>query len=129
MIIVDTALEKREQEGKPIRVGMVGAGYMGRGIALQIQKYVKGMKLVAISNRTLSEAERAYRQAGVDIVKPVETVAQLEEIISKGQFAITDDAMLLCEAQNIDALIEVTGTIEYSAHVTMKAIENKKIRL
>jgi len=126
MIILDTALEKREQEGKPIRVGMVGAGYMGRGIALQIQKYVKGMKLVAISNRTLSEAERAYRQAGVDIVKPVETVAQLEEIISQGQFAITDDAMLLCEAQNIDALIEVTGTIEYSAHVTMKAIENKK---
>jgi predicted homoserine dehydrogenase-like protein len=126
MIIVDTALEKREQEGKPIRVGMVGAGYMGRGIALQIQKYVKGMKLVAISNRTLSEAERAYRQAGVDIVKPVETVAQLEEIISQGQFAITDDAMLLCEAQSIDALIEVTGTIEYSAHVTMKAIENKK---
>ena len=104
MIILDTALEKREQEGKPIRVGMVGAGYMGRGIALQIQKYVKGMKLVAISNRTLSEAERAYRQAGVDIVKPVETVAQLEEIISQGQFAITDDAMLLCEAQSIDAL-------------------------
>ena len=126
MIIVDTALEKREQEGKPIRVGMVGAGYMGRGIALQIQKYVKGMKLVAISNRTLSEAERAYRQAGVDNVKPVETVAQLEELISQGRFAITDDAMLLCEAQSIDALIEVTGTIEYSAHVTMKAIENKK---
>ena len=126
MIIVDTALEKREQEGKPIRVGMVGAGYMGRGIALQIQKYVKGIKLVAISNPTLSEAERAYRQAGVDIVKPVETVAQLEKIISKGQFAITDDAMLLCEAQSIDALIEVTGTVEYAAHVTMKAIENKK---
>ena len=34
--------------------------------------------------------------------------------------------MLLCEAENIDALIEVTGTIEYSAHVVMKAIENNK---
>jgi predicted homoserine dehydrogenase-like protein len=84
------------------------------------------MKLVAISNRTLSEARRAYRQAGVDIVKPVETVTQLEEMISQGQYVITDDAMLLCEAQSIDALIEVTGTIEYSAHVVMKAIENKK---
>ena len=104
MIIVDKALERRQQENNPIRVAMVGAGYMGRGIALQIQKYVKGMKLVAISNRTLSEAERAYRQAGVDIVKPVETVAQLEEIISQGQFAITDNAMLLCEAKGIDAV-------------------------
>ena len=35
MIIVDTALQKREAEGQPIRVAMVGAGFMGRGIALQ----------------------------------------------------------------------------------------------
>lgn len=126
MIIVDKALEKRQQEGNPIRVGMVGAGYMGRGIALQIQKYVKGMKLVAISNRTPSKAERAYRQAGVETIKPVETVSQLEETIAQNKFAITDDPMLLCEAESIDALIEVTGTIEYSAHVVMKAIENSK---
>ena len=126
MIIVDTALKKREQEGNPIRVGMVGAGYMGRGIALQIHKYVKGMKLVAISNRTLSKAEQAYRQAGVETVELVETVAQIEETIAENRFAITDDPMLLCEAGNIDALIEVTGTIEYSAHVVMKAIENNK---
>jgi len=31
MIIVDRALKKREEEGKPIRVGMIGAGFMGRG--------------------------------------------------------------------------------------------------
>jgi predicted homoserine dehydrogenase-like protein len=37
MIIVDTALKKRETEGNPIRVAMVGAGYIGRGIALQIE--------------------------------------------------------------------------------------------
>ncbi|MCG2722931.1 MAG: Gfo/Idh/MocA family oxidoreductase [Thermodesulfovibrionales bacterium] len=126
MIIIDTALEKRQQEGNPIRVGMVGAGYMGRGIALQIINYVNGMKLVAISNRTLSEAERAYQQAGIEVVKPVETVSQLEETIAQNKFAITDDPILLCEAESIDALIEVTGTIEYSAHVVMKAIKNNK---
>ena len=90
MFIVDTALKKREQKGNPIRVGMIGAGYMGRGIALQIQKYVEGMKLVAISNRTLADAERAYQQAGAETVKPVETVAQLEETIAQNKFAITD---------------------------------------
>lgn len=126
MIIVDKALEKRQQEGNPIRVAMVGAGYMARGIALQIMKYVKGMKLVAISNRTLSKAERAYRQAGAESIKPVETVSQLEETIAQNKFAITDDPILLCEAESIDALIEVTGTIEYSAHVVMKAIKNNK---
>lgn len=126
MIIVDAALKKRQAEGNPIRVGMVGAGYMGRGIALQIQKYMKGMKLVAIANRTLSEARRAYQQAGIETVKQVETVGQLEESIAQNKFAITKDAMLLCEVEGIDAIIEVTGTIEYGAHIVTEAIENKK---
>jgi len=126
MIIVDKALEKRQKEGNPIRVAMVGAGYMGRGIALQIVKYITGMKLVAISNRTLSEAAKAYREAGIETVKTVETVAQLEEATAQGQYVITDDATLLCKAEGIEAIIEVTGTIDFSAHVVLKAIENGK---
>ncbi len=126
MIIVDKALERREQEGKPIRVAVVGAGYMGRGIALQIISAIVGMKLVAISNRTISEAERAYREAGVDSVKSVETVTQLEEAIRQGHYAITDDALLLCQAEGIDALIEATGEIEFGARVVLKAIEHGK---
>lgn len=126
MIIVDKALEKRHHEGDPIRVAMVGAGYMGCGIALQIVAATMGMDLVAISNRTLSQAKRAYRQAGVDSIKVVETVAQLEEAVAQGQCAITDDAMLLCQAGPIDAVIEVTGTIEFGARVALEAIEHGK---
>lgn len=126
MIIIDSALDQRHRENNPVRVAMVGAGYMGRGIALQIEKFTKGMKLVAISNRTLSEANRAYHEAGIADVRTVETVSQLEDSISKGQYAITDDAMLLCEAENIEAIIEVTGNIEFGSRVVMKAIENKK---
>jgi predicted homoserine dehydrogenase-like protein len=126
MIIVDNALEKLHQEGNPIRVAMVGAGYMGRGIALQIVTATQGMKLVAISNRTLPEAERAYRQAGVSSVEAVESVAQLEAAMARDQCAITDDAMLLCQAEGIDAVIEVTGTIEFGARVALKAIEGGK---
>jgi predicted homoserine dehydrogenase-like protein len=126
MIIVDKALEKRHHEGDPIRVAMVGAGYMGCGIALQIVTATMGMDLVAISNRTLSQAERAYRQAGVDSIKAVETVAQLEEAVAQGQCAITDDAMLLCQAGPIDAVIEVTGTIEFGARVALEAIQHGK---
>jgi predicted homoserine dehydrogenase-like protein len=126
MIIVDTALEKRDREGKPIRVGLIGAGYMGRGIALQFLTPLVGMRLVAIANRTLPDAERAYLQAGIDSVKTVGTVAQLETAIDGGQFAITENPDLLCEAGNIDAIIEATGEIEFGAHVVLKAIENGK---
>ena len=31
MIIVDNALRERERQSRPIRVGMVGAGFMGQG--------------------------------------------------------------------------------------------------
>ena len=126
MIIVDKALEKRQKEGNPVRVGLVGAGYIGRGITLQIEKYITGMRVVAISNRTLSKAEQAYREAGIESSKRVETVDQLEESIAEGCRAITDDAMLLCEAEGIDAVIEATGEVEFGAHVAMKAIQHRK---
>lgn len=126
MIIIDKALEKRQQEDNPVRVAIIGAGYMGRGIVLQIVTALVGMKVVAVSNRTVSEAERAYREANVDSVERVETVTQLEEAIAKGRYAITDDAMLLCQAEGIDAVIEATGEVEFGAHVTMKAIEHGK---
>ena len=61
MIIVDSALRKRQEEGQPIRVAMVGAGFMARGIALQICNVVPGMELVAISNRHLEGATRAIQ--------------------------------------------------------------------
>jgi predicted homoserine dehydrogenase-like protein len=126
MIIVDKALEQRQEEGNPINIALVGAGYIGRGITLQIEKYLKGMRLVAISNRTLSAADRAYREAEVDAIKTVETVKQLEKSISVGKYAITDNPMLLCEAEGIDAVIEATGDVEFSAHVAVNAIKNQK---
>jgi predicted homoserine dehydrogenase-like protein len=126
MIIIDTALAKRHEEGKPIRVGMIGAGFMGRGIALQICRSIKGMRLVAIANRHVAEAERAYREAGVETTYKVETIAQLEQAIATGLCTITDNAMLLCQAEGIDAIIEATGTVEFAANVVLKAIEHKK---
>lgn len=126
MIIVDTALARREDEGRPVRVGMVGAGFAGRGLAMQILTSMVGMKLVAIANRTLHQADRAYREVGIEQVLTVQTTLQLEEAIARGQYAITDDPFLLCEADNIDAIVEITGEVEFGAQVVLKAIENGK---
>ena len=126
MIIVDKALEKRQQENNPIRAAMIGAGFMGRGIALQILGSVPGMELVAISNRHLDGAKRAYSEADVEEVRVVETITQLEDAISQQRRSITEDAMLLCQAEGIDVVIEVTGAVEFGAQVALKAIENGK---
>ena len=128
MIIVDTALEKREQAGNPIRVGMIGAGFMARGITIQILQSLKGMRLVAIANRKPEKARKAYEEAGVpaDAIVSVTSVTQLEQAIASAHPAITDDPMLLCRAENIDVLIEVTGSIEYGSRVALEAISNGK---
>ncbi|MGH8067553.1 MAG: NAD(P)H-dependent oxidoreductase [Candidatus Entotheonellia bacterium] len=126
MILIDRALEGREREDRPIRVAMVGAGFMGRGIALQMFTAVRGMRLVAIANRHLEGAERAYREAGAKEVYPVTRVADLEAAIARGHCAITDDPLLLCQAAGIDAVVEVTGTVEFAAHVVLAAIQHRK---
>ena len=126
MFIVDTALKARAEAGNPVKVGMIGAGFMGRGIANQIANSVPGMELVAIFNRNLDGAKRAYTEAGIESFQVVKTIADLEASIAQGKYAVTDDAMLLCQAEGIDALIEVTGTIEFGAEVVLEAIAHKK---
>jgi len=126
MVIVDTALAKRHAENNPVRVAMVGAGFMAKGIALQICNYVPGMKLVAISNRSVEKAKLCYAGAGVTDAVEVSSVTDLEDNISKDKYSITDNAMLLCEADGIDAVIEVTGAVEFGTNVAMRAIENGK---
>jgi len=126
MIIVDNALAKRQAENRPIRVAMVGAGFMGRGIALQICKYTPGIELVAISNRNIAQAKRAYNEAEILRTEEVSSVSQLEENIRNGKYSITDDAMLLCEAEGIEAIIEVTGAVEFGTNVALRTIQNGK---
>ncbi|WP_310583238.1 Gfo/Idh/MocA family oxidoreductase [Deinococcus sp.] len=121
MIIVDTALRQREAQDNPVRVGMIGAGFMGRGVANQIVNSVPGMRLVAVSNRTLAGAERAFLEAGLE-PQVVESLAALEDAVRSGVPAITQDASLLCQSGQIDALIDVTGDVEYGAQITLEAI-------
>lgn len=126
MIIVDNALKEREKNNNPVKVGLIGAGYMGRGTALTIERSVPGMKVAALYNRTISKAEKAFKQAGVSGFKQVAGVQELEQIINEGGYAITDDISLICQSENIDVIIEATGQIEFGTEVTLKAIENKK---
>jgi len=125
VILVDRALEERAKTGDPIRVGMIGAGFMGRGIARQILTAVPGMRLVAISNRTLDKARDAYEQLGAE-AEVVESEAQLSAAVAAGRYAITDDPLLLARAPEIEAIVEVTGAVEDGVQPVLTAIEHGK---
>jgi predicted homoserine dehydrogenase-like protein len=126
VIIVDRALEERRQAGNPIRVAMVGAGFMGRGIALQILTAVPGLRLVAIANRTLEKAERAYTDAGADDVVAATSEDDLSKAIAAGRYAVTGDPLLVARQPEVEAVIEVTGAVEDGARVVLTAIEHGK---
>src|SRR3954454_16574566 len=126
MVIVDNALKARAAAGKPIQVGMIGAGFMGRGIANQIVNSVPGMRLAAIANRTVAQAARAYTEAGAVAPMEVTSPCELDDAIRAGRYGITEDPSVVCKAENIDAIIEVTGAVEFGALATWEAIANGK---
>ena len=64
MILLDTALAQREAEGRPIRIGLVGAGFMGRGIALQLCTPLLGMRLHRLLRGSMLTANNALDDIG-----------------------------------------------------------------
>jgi predicted homoserine dehydrogenase-like protein len=126
VIIVDRALERRELDNNPIRVGMVGAGYMGQGMAAVIERNMIGMRVVAIANRTLENAERAFADAGVEDYATVRDQAAMDDLVGRGGRAVTSDPLLVCRTPGIEAIIECTGEVEAGARVVTEAIANGK---
>ncbi len=126
MILVDTALKKRAAEGKPIRVGMVGVGFIGRATVCQLLNDVPGMTLVAIANRTPSKAADAYAVAGREGAVEVETQTGLDDAIRAGHPVVTADYTLLCQSEQVDVILELTGAITYGAEVAFAAYAGGK---
>lgn len=126
MIIVDRALEQRHADDNPVRIGLVGAGYMGRAIVAQIQQSMVGMDVVGISNRTVADGERAFREAGIDDAEQVASADELERARAGGRRVFTDDPLLLCRAEDIEVIVEVTGEVEVAAHTVVAAIDHGK---
>src|SRR3954470_7803286 len=127
MILVDDALRAREAQGNPIRVGMIGAGFMARGLTNQIVNSVAGMKVVAIYNRRIERAIDAFTYAS-DELKPVVVEPQdaLEDALHSGKPVVAEDALLLARSPQIDVLVETTGSVEFGAQVCLEAFKHGK---
>jgi predicted homoserine dehydrogenase-like protein len=126
MIIVDNALKARESEGKPIRVGMVGAGFMGQGLTNQITHSVPGMRMAAVYNRRPERAHHVYRYSGFTNIVTAGTQAELDQAIRSGAAAVAEDPFLICRSSEIDVIVDVTGSVEFGARVILEAFKHGK---
>ncbi len=105
MIIIDKQLQELQKQGKPIRVGLLGAGFMARGIAIQILNYTPGMQLAGIAARHSERAHAIIVEAG----------AQDRNVL------ITDDYHDLLKDPTIDVIVECTGSMEYATRAMLAA--------
>jgi predicted homoserine dehydrogenase-like protein len=126
VLLVDHALKAAEARGKPIRVAIVGAGFMSQGLANQIANSTPGMRIVAVSNRKPQRALDVLRYAGFAEARLVGSQSQLDTDIAAGRPAATEDALLLCRSDYVDVVVDATGSVEFGAHVAMEAFKHGK---
>jgi predicted homoserine dehydrogenase-like protein len=126
MIIIDNLLKEREAQGKPIRVGILGAGFMGQGLTNQIIKSVPGMRMVAVYSRKLQKALHVFNYSGRTGAVEATTQTQLDDAIRADKPVVTEDPMLLARSEAIDVLVDVTGSVEFGARVALEAFKHKK---
>jgi predicted homoserine dehydrogenase-like protein len=126
VILLDTALRQRQQEGKPLRIGVIGAGAMARGLVALITNQVPGMEVVAIANRTLQRAADAYGFAGRSGAVAADSQTDLDQGVAQGRPTITTDPSLLARSSGIDGLIDITGSVNHGAAIVLLAIEHGK---
>lgn len=121
MIIIDERLRLREAEGTPIQVALIGAGEMATGLVHQIEHYVPGMRIAGIFNRTPSHAHDALKRAGVGGVLAVSRGGQTDDAIRAGRAVVAEVPDALFEADLINVVVEMTGTIGFAFDVILRA--------
>ena len=126
MWIVDTALKARADQNRPIRVGIVGAGFMCQGLTNQIVNSTLGMRVVAISNRRPERAVAVFKYAGCEDIVVAESQRKFDDAAARARPVVTEDPMHLARSPHIDVLVDVTGSVEYGAHVVLEAFKHRK---
>ncbi len=119
-------LHSRQVAGDPIRVGIVGAGQMGEGLAITMEQ-MEGMKAFVIVDRGSGRGAQIYRTMGVEEGRIVQTddLAEASEAIADGRRVYTTNPDLAA-ASPLDITVEATGIPEMGAKVALGAISAGK---
>ena len=99
-------LLKRQADGKPIRVGLIGAGKFGSMYLSQIPR-TPGVHLVGIADLSPAAARTNLARVGWDVAR-TEAVS-LDAAVKNGDTHITEDWKALASHPAIDVVVECTG--------------------
>ena len=119
-------LARRADEGKPVRIGVIGSGEMGTDLVTQCM-LMKGVELVAMSTRRPHTAKHAVQIAYGDDMRAVEagTEFQVTAAIEAKKLAITSNDLLVTHPL-VDVVIDATGKPGVAADFDLMAMEHGK---
>ncbi|KPK65548.1 MAG: hypothetical protein AMK73_02670 [Planctomycetes bacterium SM23_32] len=120
-------LRQREADGNPIRVGIVGCGQMGSGLAHAIRN-VTGMSVAAIADIEAQRAVDAFDSLGrpADEIVVTDRLGAAQDALRQGRALVTPDAMLMPRLEGLEVNVEATGVPEVGAAVAWSSIMNRK---
>ena len=99
-------LQQRAADGKPVRVGLIGAGKFGSMYLAQVPR-TPGVQLVAIADLSPDGARANLARVGWE---PERTqAASLDGAMQSGATFISDDWQALVRHPGIDVVVECTG--------------------
>ncbi len=116
-------LKEREAAGKPLRIGLIGAGKFGTMYLSQARK-TPGIHLVGVADLSVPRARDALRRTGwAD-----ERVAakSLDEAARTGGTYVGEDAAALIAHPAVDIVVEVTGHPPAAVSHALKAFAAAK---
>ncbi|QRF55876.1 NAD(P)H-dependent oxidoreductase [Variovorax paradoxus] len=99
-------LQQRAAEGRPIRIGLIGAGKFGSMYLAQIPR-TPGVQLVAIADLSPAAARVNLERVGWEAARANATSVQ--EALKSGATWITEDWQAVTREPSIDIVVECTG--------------------
>ncbi|CDO05654.1 oxidoreductase [Mycolicibacterium cosmeticum] len=119
MSYTERLIARQNELGRPIRVGLVGAGQMGLGFIAQVGR-IAGMQIAAVADVVPGRAADALRKAGADPQTGSE-IAELAQAIEAGGTVAVEDAALLT-ALPVDVVVDASGVPEVGAQVAFSGL-------
>ena len=118
-----TLLQARAAAGRPVRVGLIGAGKFG-SMVLSQARHIAGMQIVGVADLDINKARGAFARVGWPEARYA--AASFDEACRTGATHITEDAAALVACEQIDCIIEATGHPIAGVRHALAAIENNK---
>ncbi len=116
-------LAERNAGGRPIRVGLIGAGKFGSMVLAQARK-IEGYHIVAVADLDVGKVRTSLNRTGWEAEEYAAT--SFGDAMDTGRTFVTDDAKALCDFDGIECVIEATGHPLAGTRHALMAIEGMK---